>query len=74
MEDQLMADFTKRQRGYLKKVTRAPQVVATLQNRPMSKLDQQAKDLGVYCDKYHLLTRRDRKSIVSTAFTKQAIA
>ena len=69
-----MADFTKRQRAYLKRVARKPAEVASLLDRPMSKLDQQAKALGVYGDKYHMLTRKERKSIVSTAFTSQLVA
>ena len=39
--------------------------------RPLSKLDAQAKSLGVYGDAYHCMNRTERKSIVSTALTKQ---
>lgn len=42
--------------------------------RPMSRLDEQAQELGVYTAEFHCMTRPQRKSIVSTAFTKQAIA
>jgi hypothetical protein len=42
--------------------------------RPLSKLDAQAKSLGVYDDAYHCMNRTERKSIVSTALTKQRLA
>jgi hypothetical protein len=39
--------------------------------RPLSKLDQQAKDLGIYDEAYHCLNRIERKSLVSKALSKQ---
>lgn len=39
--------------------------------RPLCRLDEQAKELDVYDQKFHCLTRPKRKSIVSTALTKQ---
>lgn len=43
-------------------------------NRPLCKLDAQAKELGVYDHAYHCMTRVERKSIVSTTLTKQLSA
>jgi hypothetical protein len=40
-------------------------------SRPLCKLDAQAKDLGVYGDAFHCMTRAERKTIVSIALTKQ---
>jgi hypothetical protein len=43
-------------------------------DRPLCKLDAQAKDLGVYGDAFHCMTRAERKSVVSTALTASKAA
>lgn len=40
-------------------------------SRPMSSLDDKAKELGVYDKQFHCMPRRERKRLVSLAFSKQ---
>jgi hypothetical protein len=38
--------------------------------RPMSLLDQSAKELGVWSEEYHFLPRSERHSIVASAYSR----
>lgn len=42
--------------------------------RPDSKLDQKARELGVWSAEYHSLPRKDRQTIVAKAFSMQKSA
>jgi hypothetical protein len=70
--------LTKRAKRKLRKAEklqkRRANATVTGANRPLCKLDAQAKELGVYNHAYHCMTRVERKSIVSTTLTEQLSA
>jgi len=66
--------ITASQRRGAKAAERNRNASVTGSARPLSKLDEQAKELGVYSEEYHCLTRTERKSIVSTALSQSKAA
>jgi len=60
----------KRQLSKFKAKQRAlANVFITGADRPLSRLDEQAKELGIYSETYHALNRIERKALVSTAYS-----
>lgn len=64
-----MKRLARKNRNSLKLYRRRINAGVTGKHRPLSKLDEQAKSLGVYNAAYHCMNRKERKSIVSTALS-----